>query len=46
MNEHHGPPIIEMASPVDQFLAWLGEAESSEPNDPNAMALEIGRAHV
>ena len=25
--------------PIEQFKAWLSEAERSEPNDPNAMAL-------
>jgi pyridoxamine 5'-phosphate oxidase len=25
--------------PIEQFQAWLGEAEKSEPNDGNAMAL-------
>lgn len=25
--------------PVEHFLAWLAEAEKSEPNDPNAMSL-------
>ncbi|MFN3399627.1 MAG: pyridoxamine 5'-phosphate oxidase, partial [Ferrovibrio sp.] len=27
------------ADPLAQFAAWLKEAEASEPNDPNAMAL-------
>jgi len=26
-------------NPISLFGAWLGEAEGSEPNDPNAMAL-------
>ena len=26
-----------LASPFDQFQAWMAEAENSEPNDPNAM---------
>ena len=25
--------------PIDQFQAWLADAERSEPNDPNAMTL-------
>lgn len=25
--------------PIEQFKAWLADAEQSEPNDPNAMAL-------
>lgn len=28
-----------IADPIPLFSAWLGEAEASEPNDPNAMAL-------
>ncbi|MDX2258417.1 MAG: pyridoxamine 5'-phosphate oxidase [Hyphomicrobiaceae bacterium] len=28
-----------VAEPFDLFSAWLAEAEKSEPNDPNAMAL-------
>src|SRR5215510_12563381 len=39
MNEQNGPPIVELASPIDQFRAWLAEAERREPNDPNAVAL-------
>ncbi|MGF1630719.1 MAG: pyridoxamine 5'-phosphate oxidase [Kiloniellaceae bacterium] len=27
------------ADPLDIFAVWLGEAETAEPNDPNAMAL-------
>ena len=27
------------ADPIPLFAAWLGEAEASEPDDPNAMAL-------
>ncbi len=33
MTDH---PISE---PYDQFRRWLAEAEASEPNDPNAMAV-------
>lgn len=25
--------------PIDLFMGWLGQAETSEPNDPNAMSL-------
>jgi pyridoxamine 5'-phosphate oxidase len=39
MNEQHGPPVVELASPIDQFRDWLAEAERSEPNDPTAMTL-------
>ena len=30
--------------PVEQFHAWLKEAEAAEPNDPNAMALATATA--
>jgi pyridoxamine 5'-phosphate oxidase len=29
----------ELADPIEVFQQWLREAEASEPNDPNAMAL-------
>lgn len=29
----------ELADPIAHFHAWMAEAEKSEPNDPNAMAL-------
>ena len=31
--------------PFRSFAAWLAEAEESEPNDPNAMALATVDAH-
>ena len=31
--------------PIARFHAWLVEAERSEPNDPNAMALATADAH-
>lgn len=31
--------IREAENPVDLFHEWMGEAERSEPNDPNAVAL-------
>lgn len=31
--------FTETANPIALFAEWLGEAERSEPNDPNAMAL-------
>ena len=31
--------FTEVADPFALFADWLGEAEASEPNDPNAMAL-------
>ena len=33
-----------MADPLALFDAWLAEAEASEPNDPNAMALATADA--
>ncbi|MEQ8711144.1 MAG: pyridoxamine 5'-phosphate oxidase [Rhodospirillales bacterium] len=30
---------FDIAEPFDRFAGWLTEAEASEPNDPNAMAL-------
>ena len=32
--------------PFALFAAWLAEAEASEPNDPNAMALATANAHA
>lgn len=31
--------FIESNEPFDLFAAWLSDAEKSEPNDPNAMAV-------
>jgi len=31
--------VTQSAHPIEQFNAWLAEAEGSEPNDPNAMTL-------
>lgn len=37
-------PEATEADPMRQFAAWMAEAEKSEPNDPNAMALAtVGR---
>jgi len=33
------------ADPIGLFQQWLAEAEASEPNDPNAMALATTTAH-
>lgn len=33
------------ADPIGLFQHWLAEAEASEPNDPNAMALATTTAH-
>ena len=34
------------ADPFDLFGAWFAEAERSEPNDPNAMALATANAQA
>jgi pyridoxamine 5'-phosphate oxidase len=34
----------ELADPIAQFHAWMAEAEKSEPNDANAMALATADA--
>jgi pyridoxamine 5'-phosphate oxidase len=34
----------EFAEPIARFAAWLAEAEESEPNDPNAVALATATA--
>lgn len=34
----------EPTDPVAHFQAWMAEAEKSEPNDPNAMALATANA--
>ncbi len=33
------PPLQPAADPIDLFRRWFQEAEASEPNDPNAVAL-------
>lgn len=35
---------MSVADPFAQFAAWLKDAEASEPNDPNAMALATSDA--
>ena len=32
-------PLEPLADPIGLFRQWMAEAEASEPNDPNAMAL-------
>jgi pyridoxamine 5'-phosphate oxidase len=39
MNQDVGPVLDADTDPLLRFRAWLAEAETSEPNDPNAMAL-------
>ena len=34
----------EIAAPIALFTAWMAEAETHEPNDPNAMALATADA--
>ena len=36
--------MTEPADPYSLFTAWMAEAEKSEPNDPNAMALATADA--
>jgi len=31
--------VLPISEPFDQFRRWFAEAEASEPNDPNAMAI-------
>lgn len=38
-NELTSGDFTESSEPFKLFAEWLGEAESSEPNDPNAVAL-------
>src|SRR5271155_142925 len=43
IQSYHRPmdaaPFLQFSDPVEQFRLWLSEAETSEPNDPNAAAL-------
>lgn len=36
--------VTDPANPIDHFRDWLKEAEGTEPNDPNAMALATADA--
>ena len=38
-NELTSGDFTESGEPFKLFAEWLGEAEASEPNDPNAVAL-------
>ena len=33
------PDFTEASEPYQLFVSWMKDAEKSEPNDPNAMAL-------
>ncbi|GBQ16188.1 pyridoxamine 5'-phosphate oxidase [Swaminathania salitolerans] len=45
MTEPTTPPLIPLdADPFALFADWLAEAETHEPNDPNAMALATANA--
>lgn len=45
MTEPMTPPLIPLdADPFALFADWLAEAETHEPNDPNAMALATANA--
>ncbi len=39
MNELTGRDFTEAAEPFELFASWFAEAQKSEPNDPEAMAL-------
>jgi pyridoxamine 5'-phosphate oxidase len=39
MNQDVGPVLDAGTDPLLRFRDWMAEAEKSEPNDPNAMAL-------
>ena len=39
MNKLTGRDFTEATEPFDLFASWFEEAQKSEPNDPNAMAL-------
>ena len=39
MNELTGRDFTEAAEPFELFASWFAEAQKSEPNDPDAMAL-------
>ena len=39
MNPDYGPCITPAADPLALFASWLAQAQASEINDPNAMAL-------
>ena len=39
LNEIGAPDPSELQDPLELFDRWFGEAEQSEPNDPNAAAL-------
>jgi len=38
-SETAATPFVETSDPFALFAAWMADAEKSEPNDPNAMAL-------
>lgn len=44
MNELTGRDFTEAAEPFDLFASWFAEAQKSEPNDPEAMALATADA--
>lgn len=45
MTASYGPVIAAPANPLALFAAWLEEAQKSELNDPNAMALATAAAN-
>jgi pyridoxamine 5'-phosphate oxidase len=44
LNELTGRDFTEAAEPFDLFASWFAEAQKSEPNDPEAMALATADA--
>ncbi len=38
-------PLEPQTDPLELFRQWLAQAESGEPNDPNAMALATATGH-
>ncbi len=44
MNELTGRDFTEAAEPFDLFASWFAEAQKSEPNDPEAVALATADA--
>ena len=45
MNELTGRDFTEAAEPFDLFASWFAEAQKSEPNDPDALALATADAN-
>ena len=37
--------FLDLDNPIELFQVWMGEAEKSEPNDPNAVSLATSNKH-